>query len=714
MKKGYALFCSMILSIGILVTPATAQAEPNQAMTAESKQIIQTVQTAEKEDYQDQRVIVTLKDTTPAYIEENYPLAQAEMIKTDTYLFKIKKSAGTLETLIKQLLADRTHISIAEPNYKATISSSSTDKKLWAKNNSSYPEFDINYNKIDPAQSKKKIKIAVVDTGIDYNHPALKNVISKTKSGAVNGRDFGDNDNDPMDKDSHGTHVAGTIAGANGIGLDTNVEIMPLKVERSDGNIYVSDIIAAMDYAVKNKAAIVNLSLITPFKSQEMKKTIDKAKNVLFIAAAGNNGGNNDKEAGGTNVNLMTPLYPASFDSPNIISVANLKQNGFLEESSNYGKTSVDLAAPGTNIYSTLPNGKYGYKTGTSMAAPQVTGIAALLEGKYTSDSAVQIKSRILKNVHKLSALNGKMTTGGLLDAYKAFSPDTLTSDRYYYIRSVGSGLYMNVKGNSSKENTALWQSGMNGKAGEQWKIVKNSNGSVYLQSRLGKVLQLKNNSKNPNTVLQINKKNTKNNAQQFYLSKIANGRYSIESWKKQTNVAGVSGNTKASKSAILAKRNQESLSEQWEFKPVAIQSGKTYNLISKKSGKALEISSTSKLAGAKLYQNTSKNSISQQFILKKDSKGIQIVSKANPKYALEIAGNKMAKRTKLSMQTQKNTKGQHFTFKFQSDGSVTIAALSSTKYGLDVKGASTKNKTAIQLYSLKNLDNQKWFLIPR
>lgn len=714
MKKGYALFCSMILSIGILVTPATAQAEPNQAMTAESKQIIQTVQTAEKEDYQDQRVIVTLKDTTPAYIEENYPLVQAEMIKTDTYLFKIKKSAGTLETLIKQLLADRTHISIAEPNYKATISSSSTDKKLWAKNNSSYPEFDINYNKIDPAQSKKKIKIAVVDTGIDYNHPALKNVISKTKSGAVNGRDFGDNDNDPMDKDSHGTHVAGTIAGANGIGLDTNVEIMPLKVERSDGNIYVSDIIAAMDYAVKNKAAIVNLSLITPFKSQEMKKTIDKAKNVLFIAAAGNNGGNNDKEAGGTNVNLMTPLYPASFDSPNIISVANLKQNGFLEESSNYGKTSVDLAAPGTNIYSTLPNGKYGYKTGTSMAAPQVTGIAALLEGKYTSDSAVQIKSRILKNVHKLSALNGKMTTGGLLDAYKAFSPDTLTPDRYYYIRSVGSGLYMNVKGNSSKENTALWQSGMNGKAGEQWKIVKNSNGSVYLQSRLGKVLQLKNNSKNPNTVLQINKKNTKNNAQQFYLSKIANGRYSIESWKKQTNVAGVSGNTKASKSAILAKRNQESLSEQWEFKPVAIQSGKTYNLISKKSGKALEISSTSKLAGAKLYQNTSKNSISQQFILKKDSKGIQIVSKANPKYALEIAGNKMAKRTKLSMQTQKNTKGQHFTFKFQSDGSVTIAALSSTKYGLDVKGASTKNKTAIQLYSLKNLDNQKWFLIPR
>lgn len=306
------------------------------------------------------------------------------------------------------------------------------------------------------------------------------------------------------------------------------------------------------------------------------------------------------------------------------------------------------------------------------------------------------------------------MTTGGLLDAYKAFSPDTLTSDRYYYIRSVGSGLYMNVKGNSSKENTALWQSGMNGKAGEQWKIVKNGNGSVYLQSRLGKVLQLKNNSKNPNTVLQINKKNTKNNAQQFYLSKIANGRYSIESWKKQTNVAGVSGNTKASKSAILAKRNQESLSEQWEFKPVAIQSGKTYNLISKKSGKALEISSTSKLAGAKLYQNTSKNSISQQFILKKDSKGIQIVSKANPKYALEIAGNKMAKRTKLSMQTQKNTKGQHFTFKFQSDGSVTIAALSSTKYGLDVKGASTKNKTAIQLYSLKNLDNQKWFLIPR
>lgn len=720
MKKGYAIIFINILSLGLFFTPigVHADADSSQALTAENKQILQTVQTAETDDYQNKRIIISLKNTDPSYIEANYPLEQVEKLKTDTYLFKITTTSTTLEKLIKTLLLDRTHVQIAEPNYVAKVAETTTASnvaKLWAKNNKSYPEFDINYNKIKTAQAKKKVKIAVIDTGVDYTHSDLKAKISKKSNGKINGYDFGDADNDPMDTDSHGTHVAGTIAGAKGIGIASNVEIMPLKVASgTKGVIYVSDIISAINYAVKNKASIVNISIVTAFKSQEMKNSIDKAKNVLFVVAAGNNGGNNDKVTNSDNEKLATPLYPASFTSANIISVANMKQNGFLETRSNYGKKSVDLAAPGTNIYSTLPNNSYGYKSGSSMATPQVTGVAALLRGKYTSDSAQQIKARILKNVHSLSALNGKVSSGGLLDVYKAFSPDTLKTDRYYYIRSAYSGLYMAVKNNSEKENTATWQASMSGTAGEQWKIVKSSNGSVYLQSRLGKVLQLKNNSKLPDTVLQINKKDSKNKAQQFYLSKISSKRYSIESWKKQTNVAGLSKNSKTGKTAILSKRNSEALSEQWEFTPIAIQSGKMYKLISKKSGKALQISRTSKLAGAKLLQNTSKNIASQKFILKKTSKGVQIISKVNTKYALNIATNKMAKGTKITMQPKKNLKQQNFIFKYKADGSVTIAASGNSKFGLDVKSASTKNKAVIQLYKLNNTSNQKWFLIPQ
>jgi subtilisin family serine protease len=133
---------------------------------------------------------------------------------------------------------------------------------------------------------------------------------------------------------------------------------------------------------------------------------------MLFVTAAGNKGDNND----------MDPMYPASFDAENIISVASIDCNGELNNDSNYGETSVDIAAPGTSILSTLANNRYGYLSGTSMAAPFVTGVIAMVYSYYQDISLIEAKDVVLKSVKKLPSLNGKIATGGIPDAFAALS----------------------------------------------------------------------------------------------------------------------------------------------------------------------------------------------------------------------------------------------------------------------------------------------------
>ena len=272
------------------------------------------------------------------------------------------------------------------------------------------------------------VVVAVVDTGVDYNHPDLAPNIWQNTREIINGKDDDGNgyvddvrgwnfvakNNDPMDDNGHGTHCAGTIAavGNNGIGVAGtawNVKIMPLKFLNEKGSGYISDAISAILYASRNGASVISNSWSGTGYSQSLKDAID-ASNAVVICAAGNSGANAD----------ITPQYPAAFTSSNILSVAATDYNDKLASFSNYGAVSVDLAAPGVSIYSTAKSGGYQYLSGTSMATPHVSGVAALLKSQNPSMSASQIRSRIFNSVDAVSALAGKVASGGRLNAAKA------------------------------------------------------------------------------------------------------------------------------------------------------------------------------------------------------------------------------------------------------------------------------------------------------
>ena len=271
--------------------------------------------------------------------------------------------------------------------------------------------------------------VAVVDTGVDYTHSDLaaniwtnpgeipNNAIDDDGNGYIDdvrGWNFFSNNNNPMDDHGHGTHCAGTIAavGNNNLGITGvcwNAKIMPLKFLDSSGNGRVSDAISATLYANKMGGQVISNSWGGTQFTQALKDAID-ASPAVVVCAAGNSGQNSD----------TNPQYPAAMSSSNIISVAATDSKDNLASFSNYGPSSVDLAAPGVMIYSTNKNNQYQYLSGTSMATPFVSGVAGLLKAASPSMSKNQIKDRILSTVDKLDSLSGKVATGGRLNAASA------------------------------------------------------------------------------------------------------------------------------------------------------------------------------------------------------------------------------------------------------------------------------------------------------
>jgi subtilisin family serine protease len=275
-----------------------------------------------------------------------------------------------------------------------------------------------------------KIVVAVIDSGMAYNHPDLKaNVWHDTtdpaSAGITVGYNFVSNNANPADDNGHGTHVSGIIGavGDNRVGVtgvDWHVQLMPLKFLDSSGSGYTSNAVRAMNFAVNHGAKIVNASFGGGPYDSAMAAAIANARahGVIVVTAAGNDGTDND----------TTPEYPASYSSDNLISVAAIDQTDHLAGFSDYGK-SVTIAAPGVGILSTLPNGKYGSYSGTSMAAPFVTGALALVWDDHPTWTYKQVIAAVENTADRLPALTGKVATGKLdLAKAIAYNPSGTTT----------------------------------------------------------------------------------------------------------------------------------------------------------------------------------------------------------------------------------------------------------------------------------------------
>ncbi len=280
-----------------------------------------------------------------------------------------------------------------------------------------------------------EVVVAVLDSGVDYTHEDLvanmwvrpKDLPAYTDDelgtfNDLNGFNGTDKIADPMDDNGHGTHCAGIIGaeGDNGIGIsgiNQKVKIMPLKFLGRGGSGTTEGAIEAINYAIDRKNHGVNLRVISAsFGSTTYSKALEDTiraagdAGILFIAASGNDGSDNDNR----------PHYPSNYDLPNVISVAALDRNDKLASFSNFGVGTVDIAAPGKDILSTWLNNGYREASGTSMATPYVSGVAALIVANEPNITMEKLRAKLLGSVDKLDSLSGTVATGGRVCAANA------------------------------------------------------------------------------------------------------------------------------------------------------------------------------------------------------------------------------------------------------------------------------------------------------
>lgn len=287
---------------------------------------------------------------------------------------------------------------------------------------------------------KREVIVAIIDTGIDINHPELKDAIwtnsdeipgdgiDNDGNGYIddyNGWNFFSNNNQIFagSEDDHGTHAAGTISAARnnegiaGITDNNYVKIMPVKVLGTEQGIGdAQSVIAGIRYAEANGASICNLSFGTFTNYPELLEAI-RNSGMLFVVSAGNG----DYYGRGYNIDL-SPVYPASYNLDNVITVSNLLFDGNLDSTSNFGANCVDIAAPGSYILSCTTDNSYGFMSGTSMSAPMVTAVAAMTYSYRTDLQLSEIKNAILSSARQTDSLKGKSVSGGMLDAYAALT----------------------------------------------------------------------------------------------------------------------------------------------------------------------------------------------------------------------------------------------------------------------------------------------------
>ena len=426
-------------------------------------------------------VLVFNQSTTPQEQTEliSKTTPDASIIDQDNNYILIQIADGTKQADMIKAYSKSELITCAEPNYIVSTSALTKDKyssSQWALSNPGSYQSYVNSKHVNTNSKKgidlnisdawnsyqssdREVIVAVIDTGVDITHEDLaSNIwinekeipgdgIDNDDNGYVddvNGWDFYNNDSsvchykykkssksytvDKDDNDNHGTHCAGIIAavannkvGIAGVASNINIKIMPLKIEGgTNGQGSLFSAVKAIHYAQNMGAKVCNISWATSTYSASLKQAI-KESSMLFVAAAGNSGTDNNE----------APVYPASFGLDNLISVTFVNANGKLMTTSNYGVNAVDIAAPGYDIMSTIVGNKYASMSGSSMAAPHVSAIAAILYSTHDSLYPANIKEVILSNITALPSLEDRVTYAGIpnltaiIDSLDMLTPDT-------------------------------------------------------------------------------------------------------------------------------------------------------------------------------------------------------------------------------------------------------------------------------------------------
>lgn len=341
-----------------------------------------------------------------------------------------------------------------EPNYIYRIHRRPNDpdlSQLWglvnegqadSKNAMGLPGMDIGAEQAwDLQTGNQDLVVAVIDTGINYQHPSLNENIWTNEAELngqagvdddgngyiddVHGYDFVNKDGDPMDDHGHGTHCSGTIGarGDDGVsiaGVVWKTKLMGIKFLSKSGSGNLEDAVLGIKYAMAMGAKVMSNSWGGGGYSEILKDAIQEAgdRGIIFTAAAGNNSSNNDQ----------TPSYPASYNLPNVISVAAVDNRGHLAKFSNFGRRTVHVAAPGVNIYSSIVNG-YDSWSGTSMATPHVSEVVALLLAEEPLLTPIEVRQRLVTTSKPLANLKSQVAAGGMVNAFYALTKQVAPPD---------------------------------------------------------------------------------------------------------------------------------------------------------------------------------------------------------------------------------------------------------------------------------------------
>lgn len=418
-----ALLLTVVLAAGLAAPPASLAADPPLSGSAHDE------------------ILVRYKaDTTAAQraaIVRDLDLSVVRASKTGRTA--VVKGKGVSPATVRRLLLRNPQVAAVAPNHRRELTADPDDEPglavEWGLHNTGQdvlgvegvPDVDIDgLEALRVQQGRADIVVAVIDDGVDFTHPDLIDRAWSDPGSGAPGWDFCDNDSDPSPEgtDGHGTHVAGTIAasldGAGIVGVAPGIKIMALRAFK-DGTSCDNDaaIVEAIDLAAAQGIPIINASWGGAGQSDVLDQAI-RDSGALFVAASGNAGLDLDRPD-------AVDFYPAETNAPNVITVGAIDQFGDIAGFSNYGATAVDLFAPGTNIASTYPESPdcpspcYMFADGTSMAAPHVTGTAALALSAATGPmSTTALRAHVIARADPLPQASCFSATGRIVNAYRA------------------------------------------------------------------------------------------------------------------------------------------------------------------------------------------------------------------------------------------------------------------------------------------------------